>query len=126
VTEEPDARTRKGNTYIYEGAFVNGKRNGRGTLYEVQLLESAIMRNPIIVDQTLFYGYYFYKGEWRNNEMHGEGMIGDPTLSEYKIRDGRLADERDDDNYLWNYDGMWENGKMHGAGKFARRETGKV
>lgn len=91
---------------IYEGNYVDGKRNGKGT--------------------------YFYKngdryeGDWRENEKHGLGTMIYEKDGEYfgRFENGRRHGEgvftyKSQDTYS----GFWKYGNKHGEGTFTFKKT---
>lgn len=55
----------------YSGNFVNGKREGKGELFKVYIVDKK--RNTT--------SYTIFEGEWKNDKFHGEGLCiyGDST-----------------------------------------------
>jgi len=88
---------------VYTGPILNGKREGRGRLYEKS-------------------GYVLYEGDWKNDKPCGYGKRSFPNSGD-RHEGGYLEGERHGLGvYLWangdKYSGEWNTGLMHGRGKF--------
>lgn len=84
---------------IYDGVWVNGRRNGYGV--------------------QIFPGGDRYEGGWRNDLRHGQGVYVFTTGDRYS---GSHADHKfhGQGTFYWangdRYEGMWYNDKAHGYG----------
>jgi radial spoke head protein 1 len=82
------------NGDVYDGDYVDGIREGRGTYRYGKKAD-------------------IYYGEWKENLKHGIGkMTYDMTPAE---KDG---DEKKPEKQVGEYQGYWENGRRHGEGVF--------
>ena len=85
---------------IYDGEFMNGKRNGQGAF---SFEDGAV-----------------YRGQWKNDNFHGQGTFysanGDEFRGEY--RNGKTVYGK----YTWAdgdvYEGEWKGGEPNGKGTF--------
>ena len=128
-TQDPKNLPLKGVTLslsgdFYEGNFVNGKKEGNGTMIYKNgtRYEGAFKENKhngfgkiIQLDGETFIG------EWKDGKINGNGVRyhknGDKYIGSYinNIRNGL-------GHYIFangdSYEGNWENGKANGIGKF--------
>ncbi len=90
-----------GTYTMYEGEFVNNKKQGKGTIQ---------MSNGTT-----------YEGEWDNDTMSGRGKIVF-TKSFYRNYAGEFSNGQMHGNGVMHmtngdkYEGQWNNGEMHGTG----------
>lgn len=86
---------------VYKGTFVNGKRDGKGTLFmdKKKSKSSASSSGPTII----------YSGEWYDDKYHGEGVWMDHQLdaSENSTRKPKG---------IIRWEGNFTAGKKHGYG----------
>ncbi len=97
------------NGDVYEGTFVNNKREGTGTM--------------------VFKSTSSYTGQWKDNTMHGSGVYkfvsGDRFEGEYinGVRHGRGIYMFASGSY---YSGEYRNGKRNGQGKFFNKAKNTI
>lgn len=92
----------RNDSYIYNGQWEGGKRNGKGRQIWLELGRT-------------------YDGEWCNNYCNGYGEMKWRNKSSYRGEfvenkrqgNGRYVSERDD-----TYEGMWYNDQRHGYGEY--------
>ncbi|TNV78792.1 hypothetical protein FGO68_gene5616 [Halteria grandinella] len=108
----------------YEGDWLNGKANGKGTFYH---LNGDIYEGDFIDDRANGNGVYFHKngskytGEWKNDLKDGRGREEweDGAYYEGDFREGR---KHGVGTYLWSdgstYSGGWSNNNIDGRGKY--------
>lgn len=87
------------NKFKYDGAWVNGLREGRGTW--------IFNWDPNVSES---YSDYYY-GSWRAGKRHGDGRLClNATYERVRNSDGR-------NKINYEYYGAWENDEMHGQGR---------
>ncbi|KAK8820052.1 hypothetical protein WA538_002150 [Blastocystis sp. DL] len=89
-----------GETALYSGQWMSGKRDGKGTEYRD--------------------GHALYTGEWKNGIRNGKGKEMDESgrvvfMGEWK--DGKGKGKEMDANGKAVYEGEWWNGKRNGVGE---------
>jgi hypothetical protein len=109
---------------VYEGGFVDGKREGKG---QTNYRSGDVFEGDYHNDFRHGKGKYEWKdgsmqsGNWRNGLLHGEGEMFDAPSGQYYC--GNFVD----DNYTGHgvmiygdrskYEGEWLDDKRHGKGK---------
>ena len=94
---------------IYEGYFVEGKREGKGTYRYINgdVYTGNFVDNKKHGLGTLTYsGFGEYKGFWENGRRHGEGIF-----KYFKTND--------------SYSGWWKFGQKQGTGTYCFAQTGQ-
>ncbi|MBN2899224.1 MAG: hypothetical protein JXO44_10670 [Clostridia bacterium] len=108
---------------LYDGALINGQRQGQGTLYlkDGGKYQGAWVNNLYEGQGTLVASDgAVYVGAFSKGFIHGDGKMYYPDGSyynghfEYGIREGFGTYYIDPDN---KYTGYWENGLRNGKGK---------
>ena len=111
------------NGEIYEGKFVNGKLNGRGTYKNMNNKETYIgefMNSMKHGKGELYNNEFHYTGDFIYNKMNGKGKIEIYNEGEYE---GTFKDDQFDGKGMlkWKngnyYIGELSNGKINGYGE---------
>jgi hypothetical protein len=91
---------------IYQGTFLNGKRNGKGEYKSKDL---------------------HYIGNWLNGKMHGEGIL--VFLADESSYDGNFENDKREGygKHIYKsegstYEGNWYNDMKHGQGKITYKD----
>ena len=85
---------------VYEGEFMNGKRNGQGTFS--------------------FEDGGVYRGQWKDDKFHGQGVIFHSNGTELsgEFRNGEIVYGKSIYPNGDVYEGEWKIGKPNGKGRF--------
>ena len=114
---------------LYQGNFLNGKRNGIGKYYwekDVYFIGEWI--DNYMNGEGIYYfsKEAWYEGSFKNNKIEGFGIL---NVKYSKIYVGFFENDYKNgfgikiwDNYEKAYVGFWKNNKQHGFGKFFKQD----
>ena len=112
-------------SYVYKGAFRNGKKCGKGLLKN--LTADTVYEGDFFDNMAHGKGVYTwpdgkrYEGDLRNDSLHGKGVFDWKDGRRYV--GGYVNDKKEGwGEFVWpdgrRYVGNWKDGKQHGTGTF--------
>ena len=110
------------NSLIYEGEYINLKKNGKGKEYNEYgklIFKGIYLKGKKWIGKVL--DYYFngrikFEGEYLNGKINGKGYDNYHMVI-YEINDGIGLVRECDNNNILLFEGQYINGKRHGKGK---------
>jgi hypothetical protein len=121
---------------VYEGNFLDGKKNGYGTykFLDGSVYEGNWVDNVMSGEGTMTYpDGTVYEGNWEDNVSHGKGKLTQPSQgNEYTLSYNGDFVKNKKSGYggmVYSdggvYNGEWDNDQMHGTGTF-RYKNGDI
>ena len=110
------------NSLIYEGEYINLKKNGKGKEYNEYgklIFEGVYFKGKKWIGKVQDYyinGRIKFDGEYLNGKINGKGY-DNYNMVIYEINDGIGLVRECDNNNILLFEGQYINGKRHGKGK---------